>query len=224
MLKSISTKIKRHLGKLLKSRQEKRHSLVGAGNLWKMKQNFQIHFLKEQGLKTSDFILDVGCGTLRGGIPIIDFLDTDHYYGVEVRKHVLDEGKKELKILKLEHKKPNLISFTNFSEIQIEVQFHVVFAFSVLIHFEDGITENCFEFIGQHLKRGGVFYANVNIGNIPDGNWQGFPVVFRSINFYEALANKNGMRLQQLGDLKSLGHISGKDGSDKQIMLKMVKD
>ncbi|WP_339634540.1 class I SAM-dependent methyltransferase [Bizionia echini] len=189
-----------------------------------MKQDFQIQFLKGQGMQASDTILDVGCGTLRGGIPIIEFLDIGHYYGLEVRKHVLNEGKKELKVLKLEYKKPNLISFTNFSDLQINVQFQFVFAFSVLIHFENHIAESCFEFVSQHLKQDGVFYANVNIGNVPDGNWQGFPVVYRSINFYEDLANKNNMRLQQLGDLKSLGHVSGKDGSDKQIMLKMVKN
>tara|TARA_R100001377_G_scaffold83808_2_gene66016 strand:- start:86 stop:760 length:675 start_codon:yes stop_codon:yes gene_type:complete len=223
MLNNILKKIKKILGSLLKSRQEKRHSLVGAGNLWKMKQNFQIQFLKDQGLKSSDTLLDIGCGTLRGGIPMIEFLDLENYYGVEVRKHVLEEGKKELKILKLDYKKPNLISFTNFQDIHIKTQFNVVFAFSVLIHLADSIAESCFEFVGQRLKTDGVFFANVNIGHFPDGNWQGFPVVFRTINFYETLANKNGMRLEQLGNLKSLGHISGKDGSDQQIMLKMIK-
>ena len=38
----------------------------------------------------------VGCGTLRGGIPLIDYLAPGHYAGVEVRGDVLDEGRREL--------------------------------------------------------------------------------------------------------------------------------
>ena len=79
MFKFVIIRIKKIITFLIKSRQERRHSLVGAGNLWKMKQQFQIDFLTEQGLSKSDLLLDIGCGTLRGGIPMISFLDAGNY-------------------------------------------------------------------------------------------------------------------------------------------------
>lgn len=75
---------------------ERRHHLVGSPKLWKMKQDFQINFLKSQGLKEKDQLLDIGCGTLRGGIPIIKYLDSGNYCGIEVRDQIITEAKKEL--------------------------------------------------------------------------------------------------------------------------------
>ena len=176
MLKKILLKIKRNISNVLKSRQEKRHSLVGAGNLWKMKRDFQINFLKNQGLQKTDKLMDVGCGTLRGGIPIIQYIDVNNYFGIDVRENVLVEGRRELKTFKLEHKKPTLLAFDKFSNINIDTKFNIIFAFSVLIHLEDKIAARCFQFVGMSLSDKGVFYANVNIGEHHDGNWYGFPV------------------------------------------------
>jgi len=218
-LKSIKRKAKR----LLQNSQEKRHSLVGPSHLWKMKQDFQINFLQSQGLQKTDKLLDIGCGTLRGGVPIIEFLNDKNYYGIEVREEVLAEGKKELETYKLEHKNPNLISFDNFSDIELNEKMDVMFAFSVLIHLDDEIANNCFEFVSKYLSENGVFFANVNIESHQDGNWQGFPVVFRTLGFYEELARKNGLNLKTIGDLKDLGHDSGQELADKQIMLEIRK-
>lgn len=92
-------RIKR-LGKRLRllfaTSSEKRHSLVGPPHLWKMKRDFQIQFLKHVGLQPEHYLLDIGCGTLRGGIPIIEYLEEQHYHGVEVRDSVLEAGRREL--------------------------------------------------------------------------------------------------------------------------------
>lgn len=223
-MRKLVTKIRRRLSFVLKTKQEKRHALVGAGNLWKMKRDFQIKFLIEQGLLKTDRLMDIGCGTLRGGIPMIQYLNKGNYYGMDVREHVLNEGREELKTAKLEDKNPNLILFDHFSEVNIDVQFNVMFAFSVLIHLEDEIAESCFQFIGNSLSKKGVFYSNVNIGEYRDGYWQGFPVVFRSMDFYNKLAIKNGMNIEVIGSLSELGHVTGKESDKQQIMLKITKN
>ena len=223
MVKKVVKRIKQGISSLLKTTQEKRHALVGAGNLWKMKRDFQMRFLKEQGMRKTDKLMDVGCGTLRGGIPMIEYLDNNNYFGIDVRENVLIEGRKELKTFKLEHKNPTLISFDHFSDIQIETKFNIIFAFSVLIHLADEIAENCFQFVGKSLLDDGVFFANVNIGDHQDGNWHGFPVVFRSLEFYRDLANKNGMKIEVIGNLKELGHDTGRSSDTQQIMLGISK-
>jgi SAM-dependent methyltransferase len=216
-------KIKRRVYSLFQNSKEKRHSHVGPAHLWKMKQGFQIDFLIYQGLKSSDKLLDIGCGTLRGGIPIIQHLEAGNYYGIEVREDVLEEGRKEFKASKLEHKNPNLFSFTDFKDLQFKTSFDMIFAFSVLIHMEDDIAEKCFVFVKNNLSETGAFYANVNIETHTDGNWQGFPVVFRPIEFYRKLAHNNNLSMNIIGRLKDLGHISGQELADKQLMLEFKR-
>lgn len=211
------------LKKIVKSKQEIRHALVGAPNVWKYTREFQFQFLLDQGLQKTDTLMDVGCGTLRGGIPIIQYLNTGNYYGMDVRDHVLDEGRKEIKAAKLEDKKPNLISFDHFSEVDVEAQFNVMFAFSVLFHLEDKIAESCFQFVAKSLAKHGVFYANVNMADFEDGNWVEFPVVFRSQEFYNNLAAKNGMEVLVMGSMLELGHDTKKNSDTQQIMLKFTK-
>ena len=86
--------IQRIITRPLMSKRSKRHFLVGPTSLWKMKQDFQIKFLKENGLLPIHKFIDIGCGTLRGGIPLIQYLNIANYYGIDVRELALDEGKK----------------------------------------------------------------------------------------------------------------------------------
>ena len=53
----------------LRDPKEKRHFLVGPPDKWKEAREIQIKFLKENGLKSKYYLLDLGCGTLRGGMP-----------------------------------------------------------------------------------------------------------------------------------------------------------
>lgn len=223
MFKNIYLRVRRIIGKIIKTKQERRHSLVGAPNVWKYTRKFQFQFLLDQGLQKTDKLMDIGCGTLRGGIPMIQYLNKGNYYGMDVRDQVLDEGRKEIKTAKLEDKEPNLISFDHFSEVSLDVKFNMMFAFSVLIHLEDKIAESCFQFVGKSLVKGGVFCANVNLADFEDGTWVGFPIVFRSQEFYNNLAAKNGMEVEVMGNMLSIGHSTGKNSDKQQVMLKFSK-
>jgi SAM-dependent methyltransferase len=205
---------------------ERRHSYVGNAKLWQMKRSFQIQFLKRVGLLPHHFLLDMGCGTLRGGIPIIDYLDCGHYFGVEARPHVLAEGEKELREAKLTHKQPTLIALADPSQLRLEQAFDCIWAFSVLIHMSDAILDATLACVRHHLKDDGRFLANVNIGECEDGRWQGFPVVHRSMDFYEGAAARHGLRVQDLGPLTDFGHVLNRLSLEEQAgkrMLQLVK-
>ena len=62
-----------------------------------MKRRFQIGFLRATGLLPGDSILDLGCGSLRGGIPLIEYLGNGCYPGVTVRREVVEDGRRELR-------------------------------------------------------------------------------------------------------------------------------
>lgn len=207
---------------LLKSEKTGRHALVGPLELAEMKRQFQIKFLKTHGLKPNHKLLDLGCGTLRGGIPIIDYLFKENYWGVDVRPKVLKEAKVELCESGLEHKTPILMTVDEMTASSI-TNFDFIWAFSVLIHMNDKILTNTFQFISKNLKKSGVFFANVNIGKNAEMQWQGFPVVTRTEGFYMKKAGGFGLDMKPIGTLRSLGHNSGQDNQDAQIMMKFTK-
>ena len=202
---------------------QERHKLVGPPRMWRMKREFQINFLISTGLNPSHKFLDLGCGTLRGGIPIIKFLDEKGYWGLDVRQHVLDEALKELQLEGLNEKKPILLRVSNYSELEIKQKFDRIFAFSVLIHMSDVILGECLSFVSTNLSSTGEFFANVNIGEDAIREWQGFPVITHNIEFYQKIANNYGLLMTTVGTLESLGHKSGSESQDNQLMLKFVK-
>lgn len=215
--------LKSWLEKFILNKTERRHFLVGHPKHWKLKRDFQIDFLKKAGLDPQNYFLDIGCGTLRGGIPIIDYLAESHYTGIDSRQETLDAGIQELEDAKLTWKKPMLICNKDISSISLEKKFDLIWAFSVLFHMSDDILFDTLDFVSAHLLDNGIFYANVNIGERKSGNWQGFPVVWRSQIFYEEACSQRGLVFSDIGSLKSFGHITNIESQDEQRMLKILK-
>lgn len=222
-MKHLLVKLKRGIKLLTQSKKERRHALVGPAKLWKMKREFQIRFLTDMALKPEHYVFDIGCGTLRGGLPLIQYLDKGHYFGFEVRENALDEGKAELREASLEWKNPTLLLSPDISQLTVDREFDYIWAFSVLIHMGDKVLNDTLHFVSRHLSDDGAFYANVTIGEWKEGSWQGFPVVARTFDFYRRVCVGNGLVVTDLGPLRAFGHIANVESQDNQRMLKMVK-
>ena len=201
----------------------RRHRLVGPPALWELKRNFQIGFLTRAGLQPGHVLVDIGCGTLRGGIPLIRYLDAGHYYGIESRREALDEGAQELREEGLEEKHPALICSSDMAALELPVRFDYAWAYSVLFHMSEPALEDCFRFLERQLRPGASFYANVNIGDRKSGNWKEFPVIWRTMDAYRELATRHGMSVEDIGSTGELGHVSGKASHDQQRMLRFVR-
>lgn len=50
----------------------------GIGGMAKEHGQWQLEFMKKQGLKKSHTLLDIGCGVLRGGRYFIDYLNKEN--------------------------------------------------------------------------------------------------------------------------------------------------
>jgi cyclopropane fatty-acyl-phospholipid synthase-like methyltransferase len=203
---------------LFQSEKERRHALVGPAELWQEKRDFQLRFLTEKDLRPEHYLLDIGCGTLRGGIPLIDYLQAGHYYGIEVREEALAEGRKELTEEGLENKRPALLQFDEISQLKIDRKFDYMWAFSVFIHMSDDILANTLAFVSRQLAESGVLYANVNIGDRKQRHWQGFPTVTRPFEFYREAGEKHGLRIADIGSLMELGHVASKSPASKRMI------
>jgi cyclopropane fatty-acyl-phospholipid synthase-like methyltransferase len=202
-----------------------RHRLVGPLELWEAKRKFQFDFLLNAGLLPGHNLLDLGCGTLRGGIPLIGYLEEGNYTGVDVRPEVMEEAHLELEISGLAFKNPSLICIDDVSTLILKRKFDFIWAFSVLIHLEDNILEGVMNFINLHLHKEGSFYANVVFGDRQDGNWQQFPLVERPKSFYTKMFAKYGLTMYDLGPLEKFGHqskITDKDLLERQRMLQFT--
>ncbi|MBI4881703.1 MAG: class I SAM-dependent methyltransferase [Planctomycetes bacterium] len=223
-MRGVLRRIKRKLTwRLFYSAEERRHSLVGPARLWRMKRDFQIAFLKKAGLEPRHHLLDLGCGTLRGGIPLIDYLETGHYFGIEARKDVLDEGRRELQEAGLAAKKPCLLAGKDMSSVDLAQDFDHIWAFSVLIHMKDRILRDTLRFAAAHLRPGGLFHGNVNIGDRPDRSWQGFPCVSRPLAFYQEAAADCGLAVADLGPLTAFGHRVPDKSEEEQAGHRMLR-
>jgi cyclopropane fatty-acyl-phospholipid synthase-like methyltransferase len=196
----------------------RRAALVGSPELWESQRRFQFDFLTSHGLQPEHRLVDIGCGTLRGGIPLIEYLDDGNYTGIEARATVLDEGRKELLDAGLQEKHPVLINASDPANVELGAPVDVAWAFMALIHMPDAIADAYLELLARGLAQDGKFYGNVNLGERPDGSWQGFPVVTRKHEFYEGLAASHGLEVKDVGVLESLGHKLGAPG-DKTMML-----
>jgi SAM-dependent methyltransferase len=219
------TRLKQRLALLFATPAERRHARVGPAHLWRMKRAFQLEFLRRMGLERGQHLLDLGCGTLRGGLPLIEFLEAGHYTGIDVRAEVLDEARSELAEAGLAHKQPVLLHACDLGELRLAARFDVVWAFSVLIHLDDPGLEQALGFVERHLAPGGSFFGNVLLQDASGGargserRWQGFPVVARSLEAYRAAGARHALAPRDLGSLAGLGHVSGDPEQDGQHML-----
>lgn len=91
--------------------------------------------LLEEGLTPDDVCVDYGCGTLRVGHHLINFLKPGAYWGLDIDSFLLDEGKELAGEKLLAEKRPNLrvISPSSVAEAAA-AQPAMLGSFAVLIH------------------------------------------------------------------------------------------
>jgi cyclopropane fatty-acyl-phospholipid synthase-like methyltransferase len=196
--------------------------MVGNAKHWKMKRDFQFQFLTSMGLMPEHYLLDIGCGTLRGGIPLIEYLHRGHYFGIDVREQALVEGRKELQEAGLVEKQPTLLLSDDLSQLMIDQEFEYIWAFSVLIHMSDDILDQALRFVRKHLSDRGVFYASANIGARKESRWREFPVVWRTLEFYSDECSRNDLVIDDLGPVKDHGYEP--ESEEYQRMLRVIRD
>jgi len=87
--------------------------------------SLSVFVLVDHGLLPKHRLLDIGCGVLRGGIPLIEYLDAGHYVGVEARTEVLKEARKELAKSGLEGKRPLLVNEADPTRVRLDTPIDV---------------------------------------------------------------------------------------------------
>ena len=133
---------------------------IGYVEEWDVHGPRQLEFLQEQGLKPEHYLLDVGCGPLRGGVHFIAYLEPGHYYGVDRNAKVLETARElELKRYGVEDKNPTLVAMDNFDFARLGQTFDYMWAQSVFTHLPLNNIIRAVVNAEQALKPGGKFLA-----------------------------------------------------------------
>ncbi|MGI9602109.1 MAG: class I SAM-dependent methyltransferase [Acidimicrobiales bacterium] len=132
------------------------------GGSWQRLGGHQFRFLRDRGLRRSHRLLDIGCGSLRGGVRFVRYLDEGCYYGIDVNDDLLRAGLEiEIPAADLSGKLPaeNLFCTDDFDATGFGVSFDVALAQSVFTHLPLNHIRRCLTRTAGVMGPGTSFYA-----------------------------------------------------------------
>lgn len=132
------------------------------GGMWDKLGALQHDYLVAQGLLPHHNFIDVGCGSLRAGVPLTRYLDPNRYYGVDLSEELLVAGyEREIIPAGLADKLPrhHLFATAEFELSQFGMKFDYGIAQSVFTHMPIRRLTDCLNRIAPDFAPGGRFYV-----------------------------------------------------------------
>lgn len=182
------------------------------GGLWEEIGALQFEFLRQHGLRPDHSLLDVGCGALRCGLPIIEYLEPGNYCGVDLNASLIEAGRYELAQKNLSTKNPQLLVSDKFELDSFGRSFDFIIAQSLFTHLNSSLIVRCLTEVANVLKPNGNCYATFFIAPAPAHLGQithqpgGVVTNFDSDPFHYAFeeisrcARESGLSAELLGD------------------------
>ena len=166
------------------------------GGMWEEMGAFQLALLRDHGLEPTHTLLDIGCGSLRGGRKLISYLEPGNYTGTELSEGLLEAGQQLITDEGLSGQAPNLVHTTDFRFDELAgQQFDYALAFGVFTDSTvQGIRE-CFAHIGPLLGPSSIFLATFGLSS----ELRSDPVNIRFMqpfSFFEEAASAAGLRAE----------------------------
>lgn len=130
---------------------------------WLALGELQFSYLREHGLRPEHDVLDIGCGNLRAGWRLIDYLEPRGYTGIDISPDVLLAANRTLVEFGLQEREPRLgiVDDLRFEHLAGQ-RFDVVHAHSVFSHCPLEVIEECFDHVGRILRADGFFDLTFN--------------------------------------------------------------
>lgn len=135
---------------------------VMIGDMWEEIGQLQFEFLRQNGLEPGSRLIDVGCGSLRGGVHFVSYLNAGNYFGLDANLSFLDAGyEKELGPLGLQPRLPraNLVCNGDFEFDAFPGNFDFALALSLFTHLPLNHLRLCLKRLAPKMRVGGRFFA-----------------------------------------------------------------
>jgi len=167
------------------------------GGFWDEIGLGQFNFLVSEGLLPEHRLLDIGCGTLRGGRHFIQYLNDTHYCGIDISSKAIEYSHQLVQQEGLSAKQPRLILSQSkdlkFNEFEGEV-FDFVLAQSVFTHLMPQHIEECLANVGKIMNAKTLFFFTFNQGEaFTQTGVKDFRYPF---SFFQSLADQYGFILE----------------------------
>lgn len=130
---------------------------------WLALGELQFTYLREHGLSPDTDVLEIGCGNLRAGWRLIDFLEPNRYWGIDISPDILLAANRTIVARDLQHKEPvlRLVDDLTFAWMP-DARFDVIHAHSVFSHCPLEVIDECFAHVGRILRPDGFFDCTFN--------------------------------------------------------------
>ena len=177
---------------------------------WLALGQMQFDYLIGHGLKPGDRMLEIGCGNLRAGRRFIEYLDTGHYYGIDISPDILLAAQQTLTDEGLQAKLPHLTLVNDLTLGFLPSEhFTVVHAHSVFSHSPIDVIEQALEHVGRVLTPDGFFDYTFDRTEGAEHHvlWEDF---YYRTDTLLALAEKHGLNARFMDDWEQLPHKQSK--------------
>lgn len=177
--------------------QEWAKEYVGDPNSFHTRGALCLDFLKENGLEPHHKVLDLGCGNLSQGKPLIEYLNDRNYVGLEPNGWLVEAGL--LEFPHLEAKNPRFTWRTDFDPSGFET-FDYVIAHSVLSHVADWQLEQALLNIRKNVVEGGLWIASLRLDQYDSGTrrWAYPDVSYFRLDTVKTIGYHAGWHVEQL--------------------------
>jgi hypothetical protein len=141
------------------------------GGLWEVLGALQFRFLVGQGLEPHHVLLDVACGSLRGGVRFVPYLDPGNYLGIDMHRRLIDAGVDlELGQKLTALKKPEFVVSDIFEFGSFSKRPDFAIAQSLFSHLESGDITLCLRNLRAVAKASTKLYASFFESQRPHSN------------------------------------------------------
>jgi cyclopropane fatty-acyl-phospholipid synthase-like methyltransferase len=133
----------------------------------------QLELLKKEGCQPISKVLEIGCGALHLGIPLINYLEKGNYVGVDPNEWLREKTIKNQKLTDLiNQKQVTFLSVTDFDASKLNKKFDFIFGHSVLSHCAYWQLEQFLQNTSKVLSSRGKIVASIRLA---EGNKFGSP-------------------------------------------------
>jgi hypothetical protein len=184
---------------------EGHRSYVGGNDrYWDEIGRLQFEFLVKNGLNENTVLLDIGCGSLRGGRLFIRFLIEKNYLGIDKEISLLILGvANELGVDAYLEKKPEFVvsgefEFNKFSKVP-----RMAIAQSLFTHLTPADISLCLRNLHEFVDEGFVLFASYFPSKIAAENpskSHSHACFYYTLNEISVLAERAGFKFENIGD------------------------
>jgi hypothetical protein len=169
---------------------------VGPPQHYDLVSAMQFNLLTFLGLRERHFLLDVGCGSLRGGKLFIPYLLPGRYYGIEPEQWLIEEGmKNELGEDLWRIKQPVISNDSDFNLSAFDCKFDFILAQSIFSHASRQQIGKCLSEATRVMKPTCILAATFVEGeeDYSGDEWVYPGCVTYSLEFMTGLAKERGL-------------------------------